>query len=143
MAGYWQTIGTGSLTDVNNIRAFENQLAEGTYGKLQFHLRAALPASVVSSMESQIKAKGVILTGHITQMPGGSTILNIPFQKAIAPLVIILAIVLAVIALLLISWAVLKWISTSPAATAVVSSITAAAFIAGLILLIVIIKRRY
>lgn len=127
--------------NVNNIRGMENQLAEGTYGKLQFHLRASLPSSAVSSMESEIKKRGVNLTGHITQSPGGSTILNVPFKKEMAPLVIILAIVLAVIAILLISWALLKWISTSPAAQTALTAVSGVLIVAGIIALILVIKK--
>jgi hypothetical protein len=140
-SGYYITIGSGNLTNVNNIRGLESSLPELAYGACEFHLRSPLPASVISSLTSQLEAKGVALDGQITQRAGGSTILSIPFQKRMAPLVIILLIVLAVIAAILISWAVLKWISTSPAAQTALTAITGILLLGGIIALILVVKR--
>lgn len=141
MSGYWQQVATGGIVNLDNLANFDRQFAEGDNGKAEFHLRASLPAGVVSSIQNQLTSRGVQLTGNITQRPGGSTILSIPWKQAI-PLLPILAGILiaaAVVIAILITWYVYKWISTAGESAGGVLS--AALVIGGVILLVILIKK--
>jgi hypothetical protein len=141
MSGYWQQVSTGGVIDLSRLGDINEQFAEGDNGKAEFHLRASLPSSVVNSIQSQLASRGVQLSGAITQRPGGSTILSIPWKQAM-PLLPILAGILiaaAVVIALLITWYVYKWISTGGAAAGI--SVAAIA-VFGIILVILYKKMR-
>lgn len=141
MSGYWQQVSTGGIIDLSRLSDINDQFAEGDNGKAEFHLRASLPSSVVSGIQSQLASRGVQLTGNITQRPGGSVILSIPWRQAM-PLLPILAGILiaaAVVIALLITWYVYKWISTGNAAAGVSA---AAIAVVGIILVILYKKMR-
>lgn len=141
MSGYWQQVSTGGVIDLSRLGDINEQFAEGDNGKAEFHLRASLPSSVVNSIQSQLTSRGVQLSGAITQRPGGSTILSIPWKQAM-PLLPILAGILiaaAVVIALLITWYVYKWISTGGAAAGI--SIAAIAVV-GIFLVILYKKMR-
>lgn len=141
MSGYWQRVSTGGIVDLSRLGDINDQFAEGDNGKAEFHLRASLPSSVVNSIQSQLTSRGVQLAGNITQRPGGSTILSIPWQQAM-PLLPILAGILiaaAVVIALLIVWYVYKWISTAGGSAG--GAISAAVIIGGVVLLVILLKK--
>ena len=141
MSGYWQQVSTGGIIDLSRLSDINDQFREGDNGKAEFHLRASLPSSVVSSIQSQLTSRGVQLAGAITQRPGGSTILSIPWKQAM-PLLPILAGILiaaAVVIALLITWYVYKWISTAGDTTT--GAMAAALVIGGVILFVILYKK--
>lgn len=139
MSGYWQQVSTGGIIDLSRLGDINDQFVEGDNGKAEFHLRASLPSFVVSGIQNQLTSRGVQLSGNITQRPGGSTILSIPWKQAM-PLLPILAGILiaaAVVVALLVVWYVYKWISTGNAA----AGISAAAIVVGVVLLVILYKK--
>jgi len=139
--GYWQQVSTGGVMDLSRLSDINDQFSEGDNGKAEFHLKASLPSSVVNSIQSQLTSRGVQLTGSITQRPGGSTILSVPWKQAM-PLLPILAGILiaaAVVVALLVVWYVYKWIST--AGDTAGGAISAALVIGGVILLVILFRK--
>lgn len=137
--GYWQQVSSGGIVDLSRLGDLNDQFAEGDNGKAEFHLRAGLPSFVVNQIQNQLTSRGVQLTGNISQRPGGSTILSVPWKQAM-PLLPILAGILiaaAVVVALLIVWYVYKWISTGSAA----AGVSAAVIVVGVILLVILYKK--
>ena len=76
----------GRTIDQADILAAESVLNEGDKGQFVFYTDGVLTDGQVSRLTQEIISQGVILTGPITQESG---IIVVPFQKALAPLLII------------------------------------------------------
>ena len=80
----WQVIAEG--TDINELAVYEDLFLEGERGELRLYLAAPLLQDEINALEEQILARGVTLTAPVTQ---NGAFLSIRFQKAIAPLLIL------------------------------------------------------
>ena len=75
---------------LSELEACESLLPEGQKGEVRIYLDRNLTSSEIQQVEDRILAEGVVLTSSIQSVEG---ILVIPFQKAIAPLAIIVVVV--------------------------------------------------
>ncbi len=76
-----------SLTgNLETLSQYESSLAEGARGEVRVYVSQDLEQQQLDDIENQLLTKGVVLTGHVVQ--DARTVI-IPFQKAIAPLLII------------------------------------------------------
>jgi len=103
----WQQIASGTaleLLNPSNWGGYEDYIAEGQRGRVEIDLRAPLPPSVVSTIQSELGQRGVAEASVTT----GSPMLIIQFRKTIAPLVIIAIIVALLIIAMVIGWRIFK-----------------------------------
>ena len=75
--------------------SYEPLLAEGQQGEVRIYLDRILVLSEIQQIEDEILAQGVVLTDHIQSADG---ILVIPFQKMLAPLLIVGLVVSGILA---------------------------------------------
>ena len=72
------------------LEACESLLPEGQKGEVRIYFDRSLTPSEVQQIANEILAEGVVLTGSVKTVDG---ILAISFQKMLAPLAIIVAVV--------------------------------------------------
>ena len=88
-----ELIGEHLGEDLSTLGSYETYFGEGDKGEVRFYLSEPLTDSQIEEIESELCRQEVVLTGPIVQ---DAKIVYIKFQKAIAPLIIIAAIVGAI-----------------------------------------------
>lgn len=99
----WQQIASGNLLDAGELLGYEaSGIDEGQRGLLSLDLRAAIPQSIVSQLQNELKQRGVAEA----QVSTGSPILNISWRKGSPWLGVIVAAILGliVLAILIVGW---------------------------------------
>lgn len=99
-----ELIAEGDSPNINSIANYESKFAEGDKGQLNFYVNKDMTSEEVSIYQNLISKAGVKLTSSVTCE---GRVLSIPFQKAIAPLVIIIGIIVLIIAII-IGWQLFK-----------------------------------
>ena len=99
--------------DINELPQYESTLEELDKGEVRFYLDHPVSEDVLRSIEEDITSQGVILTGPILQDAG---MIIVPFQKALAPLLIIAGAVAAGIVVFagVLGWQLFSWMSQVP-----------------------------
>lgn len=101
-------VATGTKTDLDGLGAYETQFKEGDRGFLELHLLVIPPGmdSILKAMDFSLKTAGVKLTAPSEVLDGRRV--RIYFEKAIPPLVIIAAAIVAAFIALVLTWKLFK-----------------------------------
>ena len=99
-----ELIGEHLGQDLGDLESYEVYFGEGSKGELRFYVENPLSLETIEQLEAEICSQGVYLTGPIEQV---SRVVIIPFEKRIAPLLIIAGVVGAVVVGLL-GWQIWK-----------------------------------
>jgi hypothetical protein len=102
----YELIGSGGIIDAAEFTSYESQLAEGDKALIELDLRLPVSQDIASSLEDQLKQRGIPGVKVVTASP----MLQIYFTKGFPWLAVIAAIILGMItlAILIIGWRLYK-----------------------------------
>lgn len=109
----FKEIAAGSAGNLTRLGDYEHQFSEGDRGKLVLVLRSSIGTSTITGIAGSLKSAGIYNGEIVTK---GNTV-EIPFQKRVAPLAILAAILVGAIVVwfLVTAWSLLKDLGVDPA----------------------------
>ena len=110
----YQLVASGTdAASLKSVPNYEDQFQELAKGQLRLYCSASVAESALNNFDTSVQNSGVVLTSPTTQ--GSNNIVAVSFQKAQAPLALILEALLGLLALivaLITAWQLFKLVTS-------------------------------
>lgn len=127
----WKEVTKGGAAQLPLLKNYENHLAEGQRGRIDFDLRWSLSDNIRGLLQSRLEAAGV----EEVKVTASKT-LRIEFRKALPWLAIIVAAVIA-LAILIISWRFYKEVIETIPGPVVVAGVIVGILLVAVVVLVI------